>query len=64
MQRSNRHRLGGPEIVQFIGLLIIIALICKHFGPGVHSPMTPSNITALVAGLFLLFWPMALKARS
>jgi len=50
-------------VVQIIGLLILIACIYRHFGPGVHSPVTPSVVAVFAAGLFLWVWPMSLKAR-
>jgi hypothetical protein len=56
--------VGAPEVVQFAGLLIIIGVICKHFGPGLHTHITLSAIAFFVAGLFLLIWPMSLKARQ
>jgi hypothetical protein len=56
--------VGAPEIVQFAGLLIVIVVICKHFGPGLRGHMTLSAIAFLAAGLFLLIWPMSLKARQ
>jgi hypothetical protein len=64
MTPLKRHPIGGPDIVQFAGLLILIALIYKHFGPGVHAPVTLSVIFFFAIGLFLLAWPMSLKARE
>ena len=54
MTPLKRHPIGGPEIVQLAGLLILIALIYKHFGPGVHAPVTLSVIFFFAIGLFLL----------
>jgi hypothetical protein len=64
MEPSKRHQIEGPDIVQFMGLLILIDLIYKHFGPGMHAHFTVSAIVAFVAGLFLLIWPMSVKARQ
>jgi hypothetical protein len=64
MTPSKRHQVGGPEIVQFVGLLILINLIYKYFGQGVHVPVTLSAITVFATGLFLFLWPMSLKARQ
>jgi hypothetical protein len=64
MTPFKRHQVGAPEIVQFAGLLILIDVICKHFGPGVHAHLSPSGIALLAAGLFLFIWPMSLKARQ
>ncbi len=64
MTPLKRHQVGGPEIVQFIGLAILIDLIYRHFGAGVHAPLTPFAIAFFATGLFLLIWPMSLKARQ
>jgi hypothetical protein len=64
MTPLKRHQVGAPDIVQFAGLLILIDVICKHFGPGLHTHMTLSGLALLAAGLFLLIWPMSLKARQ
>jgi hypothetical protein len=64
MTPLKRHQVGGPEIVQFAGLLILIALIYKHFGPVVRTPVTLSALVIFAVGLFLLIWPMSLKARQ
>jgi hypothetical protein len=64
MTPFKRHQVGAPEMVQFAGLLIFIVVISKHFGPGAHIHMTLSAIAFLAVGLFLLIWPMSLKARQ
>jgi hypothetical protein len=64
MTPFKRHQVGAPEIVQFAGLLILIVVICKHFGPGLHAHLTQPAITFLAIGLFLMIWPMSLKARQ
>ena len=51
-------------MVQIIGLVILIAAIYRHFGPGTHSPVTPSVVAVFAAGLFLWVWPMTLKAKQ
>jgi hypothetical protein len=61
---TKRHQIGGPEIVQVIGLLILIGLDYKYFAPGVHARVTFSAVTVFATGLFLLIWPMSLKARQ
>jgi hypothetical protein len=63
MTPQRRHEAGGMEVVQIIGLLILIGFIYRHFGPGAHSPVTPSVIAIFAAGLFLVVWPMLLKAK-
>jgi hypothetical protein len=64
MTPVKRHQVGGPEIVQLAGLLILIDLIYKHFGPGACAPLTVPSLAVFAAGLFLLIWPMSLKARQ
>jgi hypothetical protein len=64
MTPIKRHHVGAPEIVQFAGLLILIDVIAKHFGPGVHTHLTLSTIALLATGAFLWIWPMSLKARQ
>jgi hypothetical protein len=63
MTPQRRHQIGAPEVVQLIGLAILIASIYRHFGPGMHSPVTPSVVAVFASGLFLWVWPMSLKAR-
>ena len=57
MTPSKRHQIGGPEIVQFIGLVILIEMIYKYFGSAVHAHLTLSAIAVFATGLFLLLWP-------
>jgi hypothetical protein len=64
MTPSKRHQVGGPEIVQFAGLMILIDMIYKYFGSSVQAHVTPSAVAFFVTGLFLLLWPMSLKARQ
>jgi hypothetical protein len=64
MTPLKRHEVGGPELVQFAGLLILIDIIYKNFGSGVQAHATGGTITFFATGLFLLLWPMSLKARQ
>lgn len=64
MTPMKRHRVGAPEIVQVMGLLILVDLDYKYFGPGPHVSPTLSAMAVLAAGLFMLVWPMSLKARQ
>jgi hypothetical protein len=64
MTPSKRHQIGGPDIIQFVGLLILIGLIHKYFGSGAHVHLTLSAISVFATGLFLLVWPMTLKAKE
>jgi hypothetical protein len=62
--REKQRQIQGPDVIQFMGLLLLIDAICKCFRPGAHPHVTVSLLVAFVAGLFLLIWPMALKARN
>jgi hypothetical protein len=64
MTPSKRHQVGGPEIVQLAGLLMLIDVIYKYFGAGANIPVTLSAMAVFAAGLFLFVWPMSLKARE
>jgi hypothetical protein len=64
MTPIKRHQVGAPEIVQFAGLLILIDVIAKQFGPGAHTHLTLSTVALLATGVFLWIWPMSLKARQ
>jgi hypothetical protein len=60
-----KHRqIEGPEIVQFMGLLVLIDLIYKYFGPGIHAHVTLSSLTVFAVGMFLVLWPMSLKVKQ
>jgi hypothetical protein len=63
MTPLKRHQVGGPEMVQFAGLLILIDMIYKYFGSGTQTHMTLSGFAVFAGGLFLLIWPMSLKTR-
>jgi hypothetical protein len=54
MTPLKRHHVGGPEIVQFGGLVILVDMIYKHFGTGVTAHMTPFAIAVFAVGVFLL----------
>jgi hypothetical protein len=60
---SKHHQLGGPQIIQFCGLLILIEMIYKCFGAGVSPRITPLAIFAFAIGTFLFVWPMSLKEK-
>ena len=63
MTPGKRHHIGAPEVVQLLGLMIVISLICKAFGPGIHPHVTVSIVVGLAVGLFFVAWPMCLKAN-
>jgi hypothetical protein len=63
MTPSKHHQIGGPEIVESVGLVILIDMIYKYFGSGMHVPVTLTALAVFTTGLFLLLWPMSLKSR-
>ncbi len=64
MTSPKRHPIGAPEIVQYTGLLILIALIYKRFGPGGHTYVSALYLVLFAVALFLVVWPVALKTRN
>jgi hypothetical protein len=60
---TRRHHITGLDLFQGAGLVILIAFIYLHFGPGVHSRASWSVIAVLAIGIIMLLWPTALKAR-
>jgi len=63
MTPLKRHQVGGPEFIQFAGLVILIDMIYKYFGSGVQTHVSAGAIAVFATGLFLVLWPMSLKAR-
>ncbi len=60
---ERRHQIGVSGVIQATGLVALIGFIYRHFGPGAQGPVTSSAVAILVAGVFLLFWSMSLRAR-
>jgi hypothetical protein len=64
MTPLKRHNVGGPEIVQFCGLLILVDMIYRYFGTGMITHMTPLAMAVFAAGVFFLIWPISLRGRQ
>jgi hypothetical protein len=60
---ERRHQIGASGVIQGAGLVVLIGFIYRHFGPGAPGPVTPAVMAILAAGVFLLLWPMSLKAK-
>jgi len=63
MTPFKRHQVGGPEIIQCLGFVILVDMIYKFFGSEAPVHLTPCALTLFATGLFLLLWPMSMKAR-
>jgi hypothetical protein len=52
------------DFVQWVGLILLICFTYRHFGPEVHTPVTPSVIGIFGAAVFLLLGPIPLKFKA
>ena len=52
------------DIVQWVGLILLIGFIYRHFGPEARTPITPSVIGIFGAAVFLLLGPIPLKFKE
>ena len=52
------------DIVQWVGLIILISFTYRHFGPEARTPITPSVIGIFGAAVFLLLGPIPLKFKE
>ena len=52
------------EFAQWIGLILLIGFVYRHFGPEARQPITPSVIAIFAASVYLLLGPMPLKAKE
>jgi hypothetical protein len=52
------------DIVQWVGLLLLIGFIHRHFGPEARTPITPAVIGIFGAAVFLLLGPISLKFKE
>jgi hypothetical protein len=60
-RHSNGHVV---DIIQWVGLICLIAFTYKHFGPEARTPITPSVIGIFGAAVFLLLGPIPLKFKE
>ena len=52
------------DIIQWVGLILLISYTYRHFGPEVRTPITPSVIGVFGAAVFLLLGPISLKFKE
>jgi hypothetical protein len=52
------------DLVQWVGLILLIAFTYRHFGPEVRTPITPAVIGIFGAAVFLLLGPIPLKFKE
>jgi hypothetical protein len=52
------------DIVQWVGLILLIGFAYRHFGSEVRTPNTPSVIGLFGATVFLLLGPGPLKFKD
>jgi hypothetical protein len=60
-----RHQNGRIiDIIQWVGLILLIGFTHRHFGPEARTPITPSVIGIFGAAVFLLLGPIPLKFKE
>ena len=65
MAPTKRNPVGRIiDLVQWMGLLVLIAFTYRHFGPEARTPITPSVIGIFAAGVFVLLGPLPLKFKA
>ncbi len=52
------------DIVQWVGLILLIGFTYRHFGPEARTPITPTAIGIFGAAVFLLLGPIPLKFKE
>jgi hypothetical protein len=52
------------ELVQWMGLIVLIGFTYRHFGPEARTPITPSVIAIFAASVYLLLGPIPLKFKQ
>ncbi len=60
-RQQNGHII---DIVQWVGLILLISFTHRHFGPEAHTPITPAVIGIFGAAVFLLLGPIPLRFRE
>jgi len=51
------------DLIQWVGLIALIAFVYRHFGPEVRTPISPAAIGIFGAAVFLLLGPIPLKFK-
>ncbi len=52
------------DMVQWMGLIVLIGFVYRHFGPEARTPITPAVIAIFGAAVFLLLGPLPLKFKE
>jgi hypothetical protein len=52
------------DLVQWMGLILLISFTYRHFGPEACTPITPSVIAIFGAAVVLLLGPLTLKFKG
>jgi hypothetical protein len=52
------------DIVQWVGLILLISFTYRHFGPEARTPITPAVVGVFGAAVFLLLVPIPLKLKG
>ena len=65
MTSFKRHQNGRIiDLIQWVGLALLIAFTYKHFGPEARTPVTPAMIGVFGVAVFLLLGPIPLKLKQ
>ncbi len=65
MTPIKRHQNGHViDIIQWVGLILLIGFTYRHFGPEARTPITPTVIGIFGAAVFLLLGPIPLKFKE
>ena len=62
LKRQQNGRL--IDIVQWMGLILLICFTYRHFGPEARTPITPTVIGIFGVAVFLLLGPIPLKFKQ
>jgi hypothetical protein len=60
-RQQNGHII---DIIQWVGLVLLIGFTYRHFGPEARTPVTPAVIGVFGAAVFLLLGPIPLKFKE
>jgi hypothetical protein len=65
MTSFKRQQSGRTiDIVQWVGLTLLISFTYRHFGPEACTPITPAVIGIFGLAVFLLLGPISLKIKE
>jgi hypothetical protein len=60
-RQQNGHLI---DIIQWVGLILLVGFTYRHFGPEASTPITPTVIGIFGAAVFLLLGPIPLKFKE